>query len=288
MEWLIQQSEDGRDATRTALKTLEEHGYLLRKPRQEEGSGKLIGWDWHVTDDPSDLEVETPLDTPSDGKPVGRQNRQTEVAYDNNIKESSLDKRIKEVISERGGVGEKTKTPNNDPEAKPKTAETLSWLHTISPLTKGRLTDLRQKLNRTNDVLDGSKASSQIWRQLIAGLEDIAKADRETFDAKLQNALDKALDPTKIIPGDPKKPHGAVSYFLKMVASALPEATVNRAVPLAPSQTLEVATPTPSFGPGDVVERYPVETDSASYIAEVYLDNFGERQMRRVNLTIKP
>lgn len=53
VEWLVNQSQDGREAVRSGLKELEAVGYLKRQARRVEG-GRLEGWVWFVTDDPAD------------------------------------------------------------------------------------------------------------------------------------------------------------------------------------------------------------------------------------------
>ena len=53
VDWLVKQSQDGREAVRSGLKELEDYGYLKRRPRRVDG-GRLQGWIWFVTDEPQD------------------------------------------------------------------------------------------------------------------------------------------------------------------------------------------------------------------------------------------
>lgn len=45
---------DGKTSIRTALKTLEEYGYLVRRQLREKG--KMAGWEWEIYDTPQDAE----------------------------------------------------------------------------------------------------------------------------------------------------------------------------------------------------------------------------------------
>lgn len=83
VEWLVSQSQDGREAVRSGLQELEEAGYLRRTARRAE-SGRLEGWMWFVTDDPADVgeglpdEIEAiDGENPSDGATEGRVSRPT-------------------------------------------------------------------------------------------------------------------------------------------------------------------------------------------------------------------
>jgi hypothetical protein len=49
---LITVSTDGRDATRAALRELEEAGYLARYRTRDEATQAWTGWEWIVSDDP--------------------------------------------------------------------------------------------------------------------------------------------------------------------------------------------------------------------------------------------
>ncbi|ADY27809.1 hypothetical protein Deipr_2709 (plasmid) [Deinococcus proteolyticus MRP] len=51
--WLIKQSKDGRDATRAALKELEDHRYVIRrKVMSPPPKTQFVGWEWLVDDTP--------------------------------------------------------------------------------------------------------------------------------------------------------------------------------------------------------------------------------------------
>lgn len=64
---LINHTTDGRDSTRTALKELEENGYLVRQQKRNEG-GKFAQVDWMVYDEPAF--EEPPTETPSTVNPT--------------------------------------------------------------------------------------------------------------------------------------------------------------------------------------------------------------------------
>lgn len=61
VEWLVNQSQDGREAVRSGLKELEDCGYLKRIPRRV--NNHLEGWDWFVTDEPKDNGTDLPNET---------------------------------------------------------------------------------------------------------------------------------------------------------------------------------------------------------------------------------
>lgn len=53
LKWLIKQSKDGRDATRAALKELEEHRYVIRRRvMSPPPKTQFVGWEWLVDDTP--------------------------------------------------------------------------------------------------------------------------------------------------------------------------------------------------------------------------------------------
>jgi hypothetical protein len=66
VEWLMSQSQDGKEAVRAGLKELEDCGYLKRKARRAD-DGRLEGWIWFVTDEPQDDGSDLP-DEPECGK----------------------------------------------------------------------------------------------------------------------------------------------------------------------------------------------------------------------------
>lgn len=90
VEWLVNQSQDGREAVRSGLKELEAAGYMKRQARRVEG-GRLEGWVWFVTDDPADTgeglpdEPENPDEgDSSDGLTEARETRLTVPSEDIN------------------------------------------------------------------------------------------------------------------------------------------------------------------------------------------------------------
>lgn len=79
MENLEKASKDGRESLRSAFKELQKHGYVIRKPHQD-NQGKLDGWETIVNEKPATKKRLT--EKPSDGKPVGRKSSQSEKPSD--------------------------------------------------------------------------------------------------------------------------------------------------------------------------------------------------------------
>lgn len=77
-EELEKHARDGRDSLKSAIKELRLSGYFKRVPKQGEG-GRLVGWETVVFETPQPVDSNDRLpENPSDGKPVRRENRQTE------------------------------------------------------------------------------------------------------------------------------------------------------------------------------------------------------------------
>ncbi len=53
LTWIVEQSREGRDATRAALAELRERRYVVTAPARDE-NGKLAGHDWYISDSPID------------------------------------------------------------------------------------------------------------------------------------------------------------------------------------------------------------------------------------------
>ena len=79
MENLEKASKDGRESLRSAFKELQKHGYVIRKPHQN-NQGKLDGWETIVNEKPVISNRLT--ENPTDGKPVGRKTSQAEKPSD--------------------------------------------------------------------------------------------------------------------------------------------------------------------------------------------------------------
>ena len=74
---IVGAGKEGRDAIQTALKELENAGYIERVPNQIEG-GKYNGWIWYIYETPKNRESNGLPENPSVGFSVSRFSRQTE------------------------------------------------------------------------------------------------------------------------------------------------------------------------------------------------------------------
>ncbi|MCD0167161.1 hypothetical protein IHN58_16045, partial [Deinococcus sp. 12RED42] len=108
MDWLQQQSSDGRESHQTAMKELERRGYVVREKVQGKG-GKFSGWEYLVDDEP--LQASSDAESPKNGKAVSRQttdnreNRQSVLPSDGfpattNTDSTNIDLTKKESSSE--------------------------------------------------------------------------------------------------------------------------------------------------------------------------------------------
>ena len=103
------ESTNGRDATATAAKELEQTGYLKRVAKRSEG-GKLAGWDWFVTDDPAEIAPEDEShrrpEKPVDGFPEGREPRGA--VFQGDLSNTELTNPYLSNLKESGGLLEKS------------------------------------------------------------------------------------------------------------------------------------------------------------------------------------
>lgn len=106
MDWLQQQSADGREAHQSAMKELERHGYVVREKTKGKG-GKFSGWDYVVDDEPM-TEV-TVTGSPTNGKAVSRsitderENRQSGKPSDGKPATTNMEL-TKNEFNKEGGV----------------------------------------------------------------------------------------------------------------------------------------------------------------------------------------
>lgn len=88
---LVTLANDGMDSTRTAIKELEEHGYLIRRPIRE--NGKIIDWEYLIFEKPTQPDAEKPVvENPQVEKPDMENPMQL------NTKESSTNESITDSI----------------------------------------------------------------------------------------------------------------------------------------------------------------------------------------------
>lgn len=52
LTWIVEQSREGRDATRAALAELRERRYVVTVPARSEDGRRLAGYDWYISDAP--------------------------------------------------------------------------------------------------------------------------------------------------------------------------------------------------------------------------------------------
>lgn len=88
---ICSQNQEGRDAVRTSLQELEEHGYLKREPKKNM-EGKWAGYNYILTDQPSYWKA-------ADGETVGRENRTTDIQEAISKKDISKKDLVKEDTS---------------------------------------------------------------------------------------------------------------------------------------------------------------------------------------------
>lgn len=84
---IVKRSTEGKAAVRTAIKELEEAGYISKQWCRDEDTGKMLGWEWHVYETPKSEKpkVENPdFGFPKDGKPDTTNNKDTKNKETNN------------------------------------------------------------------------------------------------------------------------------------------------------------------------------------------------------------
>lgn len=50
---ILRQSKDGVDSFNTAVRELEQYGYVHKEALQDPTSGQMKGWEWNFTDNPN-------------------------------------------------------------------------------------------------------------------------------------------------------------------------------------------------------------------------------------------
>ena len=97
-------SSDGMSATRSAIKELEEHGYLMRKPIREKG--KIVDWEYTIFEKPL---VEKPLvENPQVEKPLVENRTQLNT---NKLNTKELIEEIINYLNSRTGSSYRATTP---------------------------------------------------------------------------------------------------------------------------------------------------------------------------------
>ncbi|HOQ09684.1 MAG: hypothetical protein WBJ34_05120 [Syntrophomonadaceae bacterium] len=73
---IVRAGKEGRDAIQTAIKELEDTGYIERHPRKND-DGCFAGCIWYIYEKPINRESNGLTENPSDGFPVSRISRRT-------------------------------------------------------------------------------------------------------------------------------------------------------------------------------------------------------------------
>lgn len=125
---LVTLANDGMDSTRAAIKELEEHGYLIRRPIRD--NGKIIDWEYLIFEKPVEPDAEKPvvenpqLVKPQMEKPVVENPMQLNTK-ESSTKESITDsiKDIVEYLNLKLGTGYKPSSQATQKHIKARLAE---------------------------------------------------------------------------------------------------------------------------------------------------------------------
>jgi len=163
LEWVVQQSKDGRDATRAALAELREAGYLKTTPARGD-DGQFVGHDWLISDQPMDLEGEIDPTEPPDSRATDFQESGNPVAH------TKKDKTNKDLTNLRT-VHQGSYSTHDPPETEAAGEELSKHLERQRRVeTRERLRDIERQVMQP--VGGADRRLAELMRELtMAGLD---------------------------------------------------------------------------------------------------------------------